>query len=350
MSNKTATLKEQRPLAALAERVKTKWFMRFILVLIPYSLLLTPSCSPEAKWTTDDVDINMEIATVSAGFVECNFSTNKEAYYLIACVEAKPDENPVDHPKQFMTLALDSANVEYLAWRNTLLKQGEFNIAPFASHALQYGSVNHFFTGLWPGQEYWIYAFVVNPKTLQPSGKLYLETVKTTEESIMDIHFEYRIKGKWDYIYPVDEKGTICSRFPYIATTRDSSKLSLESFSDLSDSVRTYIVDSLISELPVLVDDLTGDLLAYIYLYSWTLDRFAYPDSANVLYGVKAVENDGWSSNEEFTEGQTYYTLISGYDGSFKQTTIYKFKWSGDSCNLYFHDTDSANIVLYFNE
>ena len=65
---------------------------------------------------------------------------------------------------------------------------------------------------------------------------------------------------------------------------------------------------------------------------------------------AKAVENDGWSSNEEFTEGQTYYTLISGYDGSFKQTTIYKFKWSGDSCNLYFHDTDSANIVLYFNE
>lgn len=323
MNNKTATLKEQRPLAALAERVKTKWFMRFILVLIPYSLLLNPSCSPEAKWTTDEVDINMEIVTVSAGFVECNFSTSKEAYYLIACVPAVPGENPLDRPKQFMTLALDSANVEYLAWRNELLKKGEFNIAPFASHSLQYGSVKHFFTGLLPEQTYWIYAFVVNPTSLQPGGKLYLETVTTTKESIMDIHFEYRVKGKWDYIYPVDENGKIFSRFPYIATTCDS--------------------------LNLVTEELGTDSAAAAYFIIWAMERFLYPDSANVLYGVKAVENDGYSSSEEFKTGHTYYTAISGYDGSFKQSTVYKFIWTGDSCNLYFYDTDSANIINQFD-
>ena len=142
----------------------------------------------------------MSIKTVSAGFIECDFSTNVEAYYLIACVEAVEGENPLDHAKQFMTLALDSANVEYLTWRNKLLKEGEFNIAPFASHSLQYGPVTHFFTGLLPESDYWVYAFVVNPQTLQPAGKLYFERVTTLDESIMDVHFEYRIKGRWDYI------------------------------------------------------------------------------------------------------------------------------------------------------
>lgn len=289
------------------------------LSVIGLLALLTLACSPEAKWTTDDVEINMEIVTVSAGFAECRFSTNKEAYYLIACVPAVEGENPQDHPKQFMTLALDSANVEYLAWRNALLKQGEFNVAPFASHALQYGSVNHFFTGLLPGEDYWIYAFVVDPSSLKPVGKLYLETVKTTTESIMDIHFEYRIKGKWDYIYPVDEKGNIYSRFPYIATTCDSLKL--------------------------VTDGFETDSATCAYFLFWALERFLYPDSANVLYGVKVVENDGWSSSEEWKEGHTYYTAISGYDGSFKQATLYKFTWTGDSCNYYFHDTDSANVM-----
>ena len=266
-----------------------------------------------------------------------------------ACVEAVEGENPLDHAKQFMTLALDSANVEYLTWRNKLLKEGEFNIAPFASHSLQYGPVTHFFTGLLPESDYWVYAFVVNPQTLQPAGKLYFERVTTLDESIMDVHFEYRIKGRWDYIYPVDEKGSICSRFPYIATTRDSSKLSLSSFDELSDSVKHYVIDSVMLADSIPLDFLTGDLLAYYFLYSWTLDRFAFPDSADVIYGVKAVENDGWSSSENWQVGTTYYTLISGYDGSFKQTTIYKFTWTGDSCDLYFHDTDSANIVLQFN-
>ena len=276
--------------------LKTRLIRLFILVLCPLSIVLCLSCNPEAKWTTSDVEINMEVVTVSAGFVECHFSTNKEAYYLIACVPAVEGENPQDHPKQFMTLALDSANVEYLAWRNSLLKQGEFNIAPFASHALQYGSVNHFFTGLLPGFTYWIYAFVVDPSTLKPSGKLYLETITTTEESVFDVHFDYRIKGKWDYIYPVDTLNKIYARFPYIATTCDSNSISAASFDLISDSLMLLEeeIDKLVGKP---IRELEGDSLASMYLYLWTLDRFLFPEKANVLYGVKAVENAGWASS-----------------------------------------------------
>lgn len=295
-----------------------------LIVLSAIAVLLLPSCNPEAPWQADNVNINMTITTVSAGFIECSFSTDKEAYYLIAIENARDDYDPLEHPKQFMMLALDSANVEYLTWRNDLLKSGEFNVAPFASHALQYGPVEYFFTGLLPGEDYWIYAFVVNPETLEPNGKLYLERVTTTDESVMDIHFDYRIKGRWDYIYPMDSNGNIFSRFPYIATTRDSLSL-------VADSIYT-------------------DTDAIGYFVFWMLDRFLDPSKAKVLYGVHAVENDGFQSSVEFQEGHTYYTALSGYDGSFKQTTIYKFKWTGDSCNYYFKDTDPANIILSLRE
>ena len=300
--------------------MKTNWLRLFILVFIPLSLLLTPSCNTESVWTTDDVKVSMSVTTVSAGFIECSFSTDKEAYYLVAIEEARPDYNPLEHQKQFMTLALDSAYSDYLMWRSRLLKEGDFNIAPFASHTLHYGSENYFFTGLWPETTYWIYAFVVNPETLKPTGALYMQTVTTKDESIMDIHFDYRVKGRWDYIYPMDTLHNIYGRFPYIAMTLDSVKLADE-------------------------DSLYSQDAAAMYLYFWCLSRFTSPDSTNVLYGVHAVQNDGYQSSEYWEEGHTYYTTICGYDGSFKQMTIYKFVWTGDSCNLYFRDTDPENIA-----
>ena len=55
------------------------------LIALLFSIIMLASCTPEAKWETDDVIVKMNIGTISAGFIECNFSTNKEAYYLIAC-------------------------------------------------------------------------------------------------------------------------------------------------------------------------------------------------------------------------------------------------------------------------
>ena len=279
---------------------------------------LLMACNPEAPWETKKVEIRMNVETVSAGYVECSFSTNKEAYYLIAIEECREGYDPMENQKQFMTLALDKAQVDYIAWREELLEQGEFNIAPFSSHSLQYGTATHFFTGLFPGIDYWIYAFVVNPETMSPAGTLNLVRVTTTAESVVDIHFHYRVKGIWDYAYPLDAQGNINSRFPYIATTRDSIELAEDEYWD-------------------------GDPVYYFRL--WMLDQFADPEHANVFYGVKAMENDGSESHAIFENGHMYYTAIGGYDGNFKQLAIYKFTWQGAETDLYFRDTDSANLV-----
>lgn len=293
-----------------------KWIGRVVLSVFIF-LFSFSSCSTEAPWETKKVQLTMNIKTVSAGFIECSFSTNKNAYYLIAIEPAKKGEDPMKHQKQFMMLALDSANLEYIAWRNDLLKSGEMNVAPFASHALQYGEVTHFFTGLQPDTDYWLYAFVVDPDKMQSAGKLYLSNVTTTSTSIVDIHFDYRVKEQWDYIYPVDSLGNIYSNFPYIATTIDSA----ETMKSDTDAIVDFIL--------------------------WVNYMFENPDQAVVRYGVQAVENDGFLSNVEFEDGHTYYTAISGFDGMFEHMTLYKFKWTAENCNLFFHDTDSANIVNY---
>ena len=50
------------------------------LIALLFSIIMLASCTPEAKWETDDVIVKMNIGTISAGFIECNFSTTKEAY------------------------------------------------------------------------------------------------------------------------------------------------------------------------------------------------------------------------------------------------------------------------------
>lgn len=299
----------------------TKRFRLFpFLLLITCALLLTPSCSPEAPWNTDDVSVSMNIQTISSGFVECSFSTNKDAYYLIAIMEPWEDYDPIANQKQFMQLALDSAYAEYLFWRNDLLRNKEFNVAPFSSHSLQYGEVNHFFTGLTPEHDYWVFAFPVNPQTMQPAGKLVIEDIQTQMVSVIDIRFDYRVKGEWDYIYPVDTMGNINTRFPYIAITEDSA---------------------------VIANDESCDYDIITYFLNWEVNNFCYPDYADIYYGVKVMENNGEDSHLRFEEGHTYYTGISGFDGLFKWMTIYKFRWTKD-CDLYFHDTDSTNLAITY--
>ena len=309
-SRKTATLKDKRP----------DWIRIILFLLVPCSLFLS-SCGSEAHYETTDVEVRMDIKNISAGFVECDFSTNKDAYYLISIMEPWEDYDPMANQKQFMQLALDSAYAEYLQWRNELLKEKEFNVAPFASHSLQYGDIDHFFTGLYLDREYWIFAFPVDPISMKPAGRLVLQTIKTSQYSLVDIRFDYRIKGEWDYIYPTDTLGNINSRYPYIAITEDSATIA---------------------------QDTTVDGEAKYYFLQWETEMFLYPEKANVYYGVKAIENNGEQSHLEFEEGHTYYTGITGFNGLFKRMTIYKFTWTKD-CEYYFHDTDSTNLAILYD-
>jgi len=293
-------------------KTKDRLIRLAILVFIPCSLFLTPSCNPEAKFETKDVEIYMELQTVSAGFVECTFSTSKDAYYLVACEPARQGIDPMSHQKQFMMMALDSANIEYIAWREWLLKDGEFNVAPFASHTLSYGTTDQYFTNLTPDTDYWIYAFVVNPETLKPAGKLYLMDVHTFEESVYDVHFEYRIRGIWDYIYPLDPDGQINNHFPYVASTVDSLTLVEEAHMGPVEYFETLFM-----------------------LYS------TYDLKDLIRYGVQVVKNDGINSAEEFKPGHTYYTAIVSYDGFLGNNVIYRFTWTGENFEAYFRDEDS---------
>ena len=274
--------------------------------------VLFPSCNPEAKFETKDVEIYMDLQTVSAGFVECSFSTNKDAYYLVACEPARKGIDPMSYQKQFMMMALDSANIEYIAWRDLLLKEGEFNVAPFASHALSYGKTDQYFTNLTPDTDYWIYAFVVNPETLKPAGKLYLMDIHTFKESIYDVHFEYRIRGIWDYIYPLNPDGQINNHFPYVASTIDSLTLVEDAHMGPVEYFETLFT-----------------------LYS------TYDIKDFIRYGVQVIKNDGLNSDEEFKPGHTYYTAIVSYDGFLGNNVIYKFTWTGEDFEAYFRDEDS---------
>lgn len=299
-----------------------------LLFLLPV-VLMCMGCNPEAKWEAKDVTVQMEINTVSAGFIECSFSTNKDAYYLIACHEPWKNFNPEYHQKQFMQLALDSAYADYLQWRNGLLRDQEENVAPFASHSLQYGNMRHFFTGLMFDTDYWVYAFAVNPETMKPIGKLEIINVTTELYSIFkDVRFEYRVDGYWDYIYPLDSLGNLNAHFPYLATIADSVSV--------RDSVNKWAFPGLDNPIA--------------YFQFWAVkDIFTKGQKPKARYGVQVMENTGEESILAFQEGHTYYTAISGFDGESNQLAIYKFRWTKDYQHL-FHDTDSTNLFRKYED
>lgn len=268
------------------------------------------SCDPNAKWSADNVEVTVRIENASTGFAVCEFTTTQEAYYLIAIEEARPGYNPMEHQKSFMSAALDSAYAAYLDWRNELWRKDEFNVAPFSSHSLQYGNGYYTFTGLKPNSKYWIYAFIVNPSTMQPAGQLAIDSIETILYSDIHMQYEYRIKGSWDYIYPMDDYGYIDNVYPYVAVTCDSL--------DVEKAGQTPVE----------------------YFKAWYANLDEHPEQADIIYGVKAVNHNGYSSREEFEEGHTYYTTIACFDGPYGQMLTYKFTWTGEDHEEYLREVD----------
>jgi hypothetical protein len=306
---------------------------RMLIVALCTMALGLMACEPLPTYEVNDVHITSQTRIISSGFIEQVFTTDRDAYYLIGIEQVQEGYDPTkpELQKPFMTLELDSAHQEYLDWRRELLRQGEFTIASFASHSLQYGETDYFFTGLKRNTDYWIYAFVVDPEKMVPKGKLNLVKVTTTENSTVDVHFEYRIMDDWDYIYPMDSTGAMVTHYPYVMETVDS------------------------------LDIVASGAYCPQYYFS---DRQAYwtanPDSAHLLYGVytrQNIEVDDANEQELFEEldyncfsiGHTYYTFICGFDDGYFHPTIYKFRWEGNNTKYYFNGKDGTNLFDYID-
>ena len=267
------------------------------------------ACNPDAVAYTDGVEITIDVEQVSAGFAQVRFSTNKEAYYLISIQPTQEGIDPQAIAKTFMLLSLDSAYADYLYWRNKQLQQHIPFVADFSSHSLQYGNIKHFFTLLQPSTEYWVYAFVVDPNTNKPAGKLFLETITTDSTSRIPVQFEYRIDGYWDYIYPVDSTGEIISTIPWVGET---------------------------------IDSLTIREGGWRVPGEYFFNRFKtvyYEDYERILYGIYAHENNGvgdGTSATHFEVGKTYYTAMAALDAPLvfplpkNIYNIYRFTWTGE--------------------
>ena len=284
-------------------------------LLVGMWLISFAACNPEVAAYTEGVEISIDVEKVSAGFAQVRFSTNKEAFYLISIQPTQEGINPEKIAKTFMLLSLDSAYADYLYWRNRQLQQHIPFVADFSSHSLQYGDIKHFFTLLQPSTEYWVYAFVVDPRTNKPAGKLFLETITTDSVSTMPVQFEYRIDGAWDYIYPIDSTGEIISNIPWAAETMDSI------------TIREG-----------------GWRVPGEYFF----DRFKkvyYEDYERILYGIYAHKNDGvgdGTSATNFEVGKTYYTAMAALDAPLvfplpkNIYNVYRFTWTGEDMDTVF--------------
>ena len=284
-------------------------------LLVGMWLISFAACNPEVAAYTEGVEISIDVEKVSAGFAQVRFSTNKEAFYLISIQPTQEGVNPEKIAKTFMLLSLDSAYADYLYWRNRQLQQHIPFVADFSSHSLQYGDIKHFFTLLQPSTEYWVYAFVVDPRTNKPAGKLFLETITTDSVSTMPVQFEYRIDGAWDYIYPIDSTGEIISNIPWAAETMDSI------------TIREG-----------------GWRVPGEYFF----DRFKkvyYEDYERILYGIYAHKNDGvgdGTSATHFEVGKTYYTAMAALDAPLvfplpkNIYNVYRFTWTGEDMDTVF--------------
>lgn len=284
------------------------------LLLLGISMIFL-ACNTKVPYSTSNVEIQIDVTQVSAGFAEVTFSTNTQAYYLMSIQPVKDDVDPQKIAKTFMMLALDSAYVDYLYWRNKQLQQMVPFVADFPSYALQYGTVKHCFTFLEPDTEYWIFAFAVDPNGNKPIGNLFCERIHTEASRDIEMQFEYRVRGSWTYIYPLDSMGNIISTIPWAGE---------------------------------LVDSLTIRKLGYerpgLYFFD-RLQEIFQRDYSRVLFGVYVHENTednkGYSLSR-FEVGKTYYAGMAVLDVplvfplSVDAYDIYRFTWMGDSTKLYF--------------
>lgn len=307
-------------------------FYKAVFLLSAFTIIALSSCNPTAKAVSGmEVSIDMTLQEVSAGFATVRFNTNQEAYYHVGIIPAAdlPDTTNNAAVRSFMKLKLDAAYTDYINWRHSLLADEVPFIADFAAHSLQYGEVDYPFTFLTPDSSYFVYAFVVNATTINPDGRLFLKPLTTSpESSFLDTRFEYRIRGTWEYIYPIDNTtGQIRSVIPWSYAAADSLDLR-ETFDD---------------------DEFQSASVSDIFALFFAIQRAQYFEG-KIRYGIYARNTAIETSDTmliSFEEGHTYYVGMAQMDGyeDYLQGAmdIYRFRWLGDSTNLFF--TDSMHLT-----
>jgi len=286
--------------------------------------LMFASCDPDVLAISGrEVKIEINAGVISSGFMQFTFSPSRDGYYHIGIVPAEeaPDSTRSASMKSFMALQLDRAYAEYMDWRVSLLERNVQPVAEFPTHSLQYGAMEYNFTMLKPDTKYMIYAFTVNAKTNKPDGKLFTYFVSTEpKSSFEDLEFEYRVRGYWDYVYPVhkshqSDSYELMSFVPWVGATVDS--LSLVEYN--YDSPKAY--------------------------FNKTFTEYVlYEEREHIQFGIHVQNNNGLNSGTsttEFLPGHTYYTGLTLMDGYLSQEalTIYKFYWENDSTQYFFNDS-----------
>lgn len=281
--------------------------MKKISVIFAFVLLVLVSCSTEAKYG-EKATIDIQVKQVGSGFCEVCYIPSEVTWYYAGIIEISNGYNPAAaNKKNFMNLTLDEAYMEYIIWRHEMLSAGVPFIADFASHALSYGDLDRFELYLKPGTDYLLYCYVVNPETNKPVGNLYTKQIRTLGESELSVHYDYRIKGQWDYVYPKDEHGVIVEDVPWIGFTRDEQEVAASGL-----AAREY----------------------FTQLYNTQLSS----KEGSVFRGMYAHNNNGFgdgTSSTLFQEGHTYYTAVMTFDGALSDLNLFKFTWTGPDMDLY---------------
>lgn len=299
-----------------------------MLAIAMAAIVSLASCNPEAKAVSGlDIKISFDPYIISSGFVQMAFDTNKEAYYHVGIVPVDEAPDSISKPavRAFMNLKLDEAYTKYIQWRHSLLEEGVPYIAEFPTHSLQYGYNELNFNYLEPGTDYMVYAFVVDSKTNKPDGRLFTYFLTTEQETPFEVlDFEYRVRGEWDYVYPVfyyewetETYSEIIDFVPWVGATIDSLQMHETTFPTVPD-------------------------------YFWNLFG-SYVDQKmvdKIHFGIYTHDNNGYgdgSSSTMFEEGHTYYTAVALMDGYLTENAfyIYKFHWEGEDTQLYFRKADA---------
>lgn len=302
-----------------------------ILMILPVFMLLMATCNTKAPYKIKKVSVDFQVLEVGAGYATVKTSTSGYAYYTTGICELDSNQAlPYTDEHHFMTMCLDELYIWYLTWRHDLLEQGVPYIASFDDHALTYGTVTHNISRLVPGQTYFIYGFVVDPKLREPVGNLYYKTFTCSDSSNRWVNFDYRVDHSWDFVYPLDMTDEIYSSHPYMVSTVSQRDL-LKYFG--SDTVGT-----------------DGHNKPAWYFYNEMLEYYyTSSDDDKICYGVYTMNHNTLMVDSDFIAfepGETYYTGIFSADGMLKcdKFQVYKFTWQPEMQQDFSYKKDNIGM------